>query len=214
MTCQEFLARYSDYLDEQLEPLEAALCRAHMERCPSCARYDRVLRRGLALVRELPQIEPSSDFMPRLQHRLYHVDDDLEMGRRASGASAMVTLAIAGMLAAVAWSPLIRTEPVTVELAPMEARAPAGAEARLRVVPLDEVAERVEAVDPPPGGSWWLTPEPAYPQAVAPAFLGGHVGPMDGVAGELAIPVGVPIGWPEAGARRRTAWAPRVSDPE
>src|SRR5690606_18291876 len=64
MTCQEFLARYSEYLDERLEPLESALWRAHMNRCPSCARYDRVLRRGLALVRDLPEVEPSSDFGP------------------------------------------------------------------------------------------------------------------------------------------------------
>lgn len=214
MTCQEFLARYSEYLDERLEPLESALWRAHMNRCPSCARYDRVLRRGLALVRDLPEVEPSSDFGPRLQHRLYHVDDEPEMGHRASGASAVVSLAIAGVLAAIAWSPVIRPGPVTVELAPMEARAPSSTDVRVRIVPDGVVMDRVEPVDPYFGGLWWMTPEPAHREAVAPAFLGGQPGPARGLGAEFTMPVGAPVGWPDEGARRRAAWAPMIGDPE
>lgn len=128
MTCQEFLARYSDYLDEMLDPVEAARMHHHLVGCASCARYDRVVRRGLELVRELPVVEPSPDFEPRLQHRLFHVRDE-QAGERASGASAVVALAIAGMLAAIAWSPLLRQDPLTIDLPAVQARAP-GAELR------------------------------------------------------------------------------------
>lgn len=111
MTCREFLARYSEYLDERVGPLEAERWRSHAMLCRSCARYDQVLRDGLERVRELPDIEPSSDFLPRLQHRLYHLhDDDLESGNRASGGSAAVALAVAAMLTLLAWSPLIRSQ--------------------------------------------------------------------------------------------------------
>ncbi len=128
MTCQEFLARYSEYLDELLDPMEAARWHHHMGRCASCARYDRVVRQGLELVRDLPLLEPSPDFEPRLQHRLFHVRDE-QAGEHASGASAVVALAIAGMLAAIAWSPLLRQDPLTIDLPAVQARAP-GAEFR------------------------------------------------------------------------------------
>lgn len=111
MTCREFLARYSEYLDERVGPLEAERWRSHAMLCRSCARYDQVLRDGLERVRELPDIEPSSDFLPRLQHRLYHLHDgDLESGNRASGGSAAVALAVAAVLTLLAWSPLIRSQ--------------------------------------------------------------------------------------------------------
>ncbi|HEY8468108.1 MAG TPA: hypothetical protein VIL18_00630 [Longimicrobiales bacterium] len=123
MTCQEFLARYSDYLDELVDPLEAVQWRRHIEECVACGRYDRVMRQGLELVRTLPRIEPSPDFAARLQHRLFHLRDE-GVGERTSGASAVVALAIAGMLAAVAWSPLLRPDRFTIEVGEAPARVP------------------------------------------------------------------------------------------
>jgi anti-sigma factor RsiW len=110
MTCQEFLARHLEYTDESLPPEEAARWRDHIASCPSCARYDRVVRRGLTLLRSLPEVEPSEDFFPRLQHRIYNLDDDSPDGSRASGTSAVVSLAIAGVLALLAWSPILRLD--------------------------------------------------------------------------------------------------------
>ena len=107
MTCQDYLALYSDYLDEQLEASEAARVRAHVETCSRCARYDRVLRRGLTLVREAPDVPASFDFQDRLQHRIFHVQDDMARGRFA-GSGTAVSVAIAGMIALAAWTPLLR----------------------------------------------------------------------------------------------------------
>ena len=65
MDCHEFLARYSDYDDSRIPPSEAARFHAHLAECPSCARYDRVLRKGRMVARQL-RVEPSTDFVRRL----------------------------------------------------------------------------------------------------------------------------------------------------
>lgn len=42
----------------------------HLQACPRCSRHDITVRRGLMIVRSLPQIEPSPDFMAKLNERL------------------------------------------------------------------------------------------------------------------------------------------------
>jgi hypothetical protein len=105
--CDEFMARHSDYMDGLLPTLAAARLQAHVEVCLACARYDRVVRKGIDLVRDLPVIEPTCDFQQRLQHRLYHVEDAslLAQGRPATGAAA--TLVVAALIAMLAWSPVL-----------------------------------------------------------------------------------------------------------
>ncbi len=98
---------------------------AHLVTCSSCARYDRVVSEGVRLYREFPQIQPSDDFLPRLQHRIFHVEEEMKgPGRIGSGASATMTMAIAAMIALAAWIPATRTQPPVHELPPVAARAP------------------------------------------------------------------------------------------
>jgi hypothetical protein len=53
MECEEFLADYSDFLDRQfVEHALGCYCN-HLHSCEACAEYDRVMRSGLHLVREL-----------------------------------------------------------------------------------------------------------------------------------------------------------------
>lgn len=73
MDCREFLDRYSDYDDSLISPGEVERFRAHMESCVRCARYDRVLRKGRMLARQLPAPAVAKDFVPRLQRRLWQV---------------------------------------------------------------------------------------------------------------------------------------------
>jgi hypothetical protein len=110
MTCQEFLVRHAEYMDDLLTSPEAARWQAHASSCNSCAHYDRVVRQGVSLLRALPEVEPSSDFFPRLQHRLYNLEDGIGDGARGPGGSVMVSLAIAGVQALLAWSPLLRLD--------------------------------------------------------------------------------------------------------
>ena len=92
MSCRDFLARHSEYVDGVIEAAAAERMAAHVRVCASCARYDRVVRRGGALLRELPGITLSSDFEARLRHRLYHERDGLSQ-RRAGAASVYVAVA-------------------------------------------------------------------------------------------------------------------------
>lgn len=105
--CTELLARHADYLDGQLAPHEAARLQWHLSVCGTCARYDRIVRQGLDLVRELPDISPATDFEQRLQHRLYHVQDEMAGGDSRAAAGAVATFAVAGLIALLAWSPLL-----------------------------------------------------------------------------------------------------------
>lgn len=105
MTCRECLQRYSDFLDETMTAGEMARCRAHLERCTSCARYHRVMRNGLELVRALPPVEPSAEFGDRLRHGIYHVRDARPERRRGSALSAGV-VAVAALAAVALWGPL------------------------------------------------------------------------------------------------------------
>ncbi len=70
MNCSEFLQRYSEYDDSLISHAETERFRAHMSACPACTRYDRVLRKGRMLARQLPDVEPSGAFGPRLHMRL------------------------------------------------------------------------------------------------------------------------------------------------
>jgi hypothetical protein len=134
--CDELLARHADYLDGLLAPHEAARLQLHMELCTSCARYDRIVRHGTELVRDLPEITPSSDFELRLQHRIFHLEDSAALRDSRPAASAMATFAVAGVIALLAWSPLLLTENDDVAVTSVPAvRTIADAEAPLSQLP-------------------------------------------------------------------------------
>lgn len=125
MDCAEFLDGYSDFRDGLLSAGAEREYRGHLEACASCARYDRVVDRGASLYSGLPQLEPSEDFMDRLQHRLHHVEEEMRAPAAGfSGTPASAVLAIAAALAFVAWLPVLREEPAPSLLPPVAARAP------------------------------------------------------------------------------------------
>lgn len=97
MDCDVFLDGYSDFRDGLLAPGERDAYSAHLAACGSCARYDRVLARGVGMLRDEEPLEVSEDFMARLQHRIYHEDEVRVQRRRGSRARV-----VAGSLAAAA----------------------------------------------------------------------------------------------------------------
>src|SRR5512144_1881973 len=99
MTCGEFLARHSEFLDEELGADGAAEMRRHMGGCARCARYDRVLRRGLELVRDLEPVLPSTDGYVALHEHLARTTPPPE--RAAARAPLAATIAVAGVVALV-----------------------------------------------------------------------------------------------------------------
>lgn len=124
MSCDRFIELYSDFRDGVLEPEVQAELEAHVERCPCCARYDRVMQRGLEILTSMPSAESSDDFMPRLRHRLYNVDCGVTEGsRRFGGSAALIGVAAVGLLA-LFWLPFAASVPVEMELPPVSATAP------------------------------------------------------------------------------------------
>jgi anti-sigma factor RsiW len=108
MTCQQFMATYTEYLDGE-QPAEVRdRSEVHMARCASCARYDRVLRQGLRLVREMPELPPSPDFEQRLQHGIFQLRAERMRRPRMNATSGAAFLAVAGLVTLVAWGPLSR----------------------------------------------------------------------------------------------------------
>jgi len=126
MDCSDFVARFTDYLDGVSSQEETLAMDRHLAECPGCRRYKLVVERGAELLRELPEPELRDDFAPRLQHRLYHLEDERVVREQVtSGAPAFTVLGIALLLTAVAWAPAMRGgraagtfEPVAIERAP------------------------------------------------------------------------------------------------
>lgn len=125
--CEEFRARHAEYLDGVMRPEDAGRMRRHAGECLPCARRDRAIRRGCELVGSLPAVRTGEDFRVRLRARLAR-----DRGRRqrliSTGQLIVPGGAVIALVAAVAWSPLLRSgdaaEPV--ELAPVQARSPVG----------------------------------------------------------------------------------------
>ena len=125
MTCSEFITRFSEYYDGTVPEEYIREAHAHLAGCASCRRYRHVVERGAQLLQALPAPAVRDDFQPRLQHRLYHVDQEVALRRHtASGATALAVAGISVLLTAVAWSPALRPSSPVVELAPIVVSRP------------------------------------------------------------------------------------------
>lgn len=120
MDCSELIARLTDYLDGVAPASEVRAIEEHLAQCVSCRRYRTVLEQGSSLLRSLPGVELREDFAPRLQHRLFHVQEERSLSEHvASGAPALTVLGIAVLLTFVAWAPMLRASAPVVELDPI-----------------------------------------------------------------------------------------------
>jgi len=132
ITCSEYVERFSEIYDATASPEVVRQADEHLASCPACRRYRHVVERGAQLLRSLPAPDVNEDFVPRLQHRIYHVDQDEVLRRHTnSGATALAVLGMAVLLVAVAWAPMLRPSAPVVELAPIVInRPPAAVRAR------------------------------------------------------------------------------------
>lgn len=129
MRCEEFLEGFSDYLDERASAQQRAAFSSHLRECDACRRYHHVLQQGLELCAELPDLHSSPDFLPRLRHRLYHVDDGPRLAEsRHLGSAALIAVASVGVLA-LAWLPFASRVSMEVGLPPVAVSLPASSSA-------------------------------------------------------------------------------------
>ncbi|MDR0787641.1 MAG: zf-HC2 domain-containing protein [Gemmatimonadota bacterium] len=125
-SCTDFLRGFSDYRDGEAEPGARMLADAHLAGCESCSRYVEVVDRGIRQLRALPPVEPSDDFLDRLQHQLYRVDEERAAARNRVGFNASGGLVV-GVMTLVSISMLLsfaNSRPTVVVLPPVMASAP------------------------------------------------------------------------------------------
>lgn len=101
-SCAEIIARHSEYVDGELPPLETEKWRAHLATCTICARYDRVLRKGLQLLHET-DLQPDPEF---IQHLRYRIADEDRRTLRPISINVAAVASVAAMVALAAWLPV------------------------------------------------------------------------------------------------------------
>jgi hypothetical protein len=98
MDCREFRNKHVAFVDDLLPAVEMQAMQRHRATCSRCSRHDTAIRRSLLIVRNLPPIQPSPDFMVRLNQRL----DQLGPAARVDLIAPRPHLPSAGALAALA----------------------------------------------------------------------------------------------------------------
>jgi len=105
MDCREFGKKHLAFVDDTLSAVDTAAMRRHLQVCTCCARLDTRIRRGLLLARNLPVVQPSPDFLERLNARLREVGPidrypaapvyrALSVGTFSAVAAAVITVAL------------------------------------------------------------------------------------------------------------------------
>ncbi len=173
MDCREFRSKHVAYVDDLLAAVDMDAMRAHLGRCTRCARQDTSVRRSLLLVRNLPVIEPSPDFMSRLNDRLAEIGPtpapivarrSLFFSAPALGTFAAVAAGI-GIVAVLSFRTAHYVAPAEVASAPTQ-------NAGITSAPIPDYRDMPASPAPP-----------------------AEVSPMANAAYVAAVPTGIPI-WP------------------
>jgi len=130
MDCREFREKHVGFVDDTLPGIDMEEMQRHLQACPRCSRHDTTVRRGLLIVRNLPRIEPSADFMARLNERLEElqrvaVATELPSPYRLTSGSFAALAAGLALIGYVALETMHRfTSPAALALPPVVATAP------------------------------------------------------------------------------------------
>jgi hypothetical protein len=156
MDCREFRNKHVAFVDDLLSAVEMDAMLRHVTTCARCSRHDTAIRRSLLLVRNLPPIQPSHDFVQRLNARLARLGpparDDI-VAPRATLASVSAFAALAAGFAAVAYLSVATMRYFDSAAAPIP--APAVAVAPDPVPPPAAIANAAFVASVPTGIPLW-----------------------------------------------------------
>lgn len=128
MNCQEFHAKHDAFVDDTLPGVDMERMHEHLQACRHCARHDTAVRRGLLVVRNLPAIEPSPDFMARLNARIHQMECASPASRDPRPASLGMFATLAAGIALATWLAVEATtrfaQPAEIRLPPVVATLP------------------------------------------------------------------------------------------
>jgi predicted anti-sigma-YlaC factor YlaD len=100
LSCKEIIARHSEFLDGEMTPPDTERWRAHLKECATCARYDRVLRKGVKLLgAQEPEPHAEPEFLMHLRYRL--ADEERRMVSQPISPSAGLVFSLAAVIALV-----------------------------------------------------------------------------------------------------------------
>jgi hypothetical protein len=101
MDCRAFRKNHVAFVDDVLPAIEMRAMEQHRSTCVACSRQDTLVRRSLLLVRNMPSIEPSPDFMARLNERLDQLGPAarVDVVRRPHYSTGAVAAVAAGLIA-------------------------------------------------------------------------------------------------------------------
>ena len=118
MDCRQYLAHFSEFVDGRAEAEVSREMEAHRSACERCRRYSDTLEAGGVILRALPTLEIPPDFRPRLEHRIFHLEDGASIAREAlsTGATTVSVLAVAVLVSFSAWAPAVTVMEMDVEL--------------------------------------------------------------------------------------------------
>lgn len=109
MHCSEFLHRFSEFYDAPASAPIRKIAEAHMDECEGCANYEEIISRGVKILRTMPRVDLPESFHPRLQHRLFHIEDDNEFPSKGDNpvVSVVKAFVFAVIIMIIAWLPRI-----------------------------------------------------------------------------------------------------------
>ena len=108
MTCSKYFKNFSDLIDGNTLEEDLRDFEEHLRECPACSHHRLVIEQGSALLRTLPEPKLSENFLPRLWHRLYHVDNQRAFRSSAFAAMPVIALASIVIVVVVSWLPALR----------------------------------------------------------------------------------------------------------
>ena len=126
LECRRFLDGYSDYRDGCLVLEARSRLTRHIAACASCARYDRVIRKGVQVLRaERPEMAARPTRVAAVR-RLARIEElrPRALGAAGSGMTLAASLIVTVLLTAAAWLPFLALQTPEVEMPPVVASAP------------------------------------------------------------------------------------------
>jgi len=109
MHCSEFLRRFSEFYDAPASAPIRKIAEAHMDECERCANYEKIISGGIKILRTIPRVDLPESFHPRLQHRLFHIEDDNAVLSKGNNSALLVVKAFvfAVIIMIIAWLPRV-----------------------------------------------------------------------------------------------------------
>lgn len=95
ISCQAFIREYSEYRDDRMSPTARAAVTAHLASCASCRRYDRVIRKGVEVLRSAPEIKPRKPLTVATVRRMARAAEQREHRRQDGGAASPTAASVA-----------------------------------------------------------------------------------------------------------------------